>query len=247
MELLTVPGSLVLFGSLFQYSQQRRTEEEEKEEIFQRYVDRLSEILIDKNLLSESNKVEHESHRKSTSLNEQEVEREQFVETSRDVVRARTLSILRRFEDDSERKSSVIRFLKETEVISKLKLNLYMADLRKIKLRSTDLMNAQLERVDLREADLSWAYLMGANLSRAKLQKAKFVSAHLDDANLSAAKLIEADLKGASLKGTDLVGADLSKANLEEIAWNGATKWPTGEKMSRAKNIPKSLIKKLGL
>ena len=70
------------------------------------------------------------------------------MDSALEVIRARTLSILRRFENDRERKTSVINFLIETEIIGKSKLN-------------------------LSGADLSGAYIKGANLERANLERAE--------------------------------------------------------------------------
>ena len=83
---------------------------------------------------------------------------QELLEVSIDVIRARTLSILRRFEQDSERKSSVIRFLVEADVIARL--------------RSTSLSSAYLSRAYLSRANLSRANLSGANLSGADLSGA---------------------------------------------------------------------------
>lgn len=212
MSVLGVPISLAILGFWFQQQQQARADQEvklekeiaegnQREEALQAYFDRLSTLLVDKNLIAIAARIEreHESvawiggnnaqdpeHIPRTELDEQQ----ELLDAAVDVIRARTISILRRLGDDGDRKTSVIRFLLEAEVISKLSL---------------DLSRANLSRVDL---------------SRAYLKRAK-----LSGVNLSGASLARSDLSGADLRWTDLSFADLngtvlSRANLR---WSNLT------------------------
>jgi uncharacterized protein YjbI with pentapeptide repeats len=106
-----------------------------------------------------------------------------IVASSLDVIRARTLSVLRSFSEDGERKASVVLFLSETDVFQRL-------------------------NVSLRNANLSGASLRGADLSEAILYVASLYSANLGRANLRGGDL-RLDLSKANLSGADLDGGDL--------------------------------------
>ena len=218
LSVLGVPLSLAGLGFYFQ-QQQKRSDEQAKlereiaesnqqEEILQAYFDRLSALLLDKNLLSIAAKLSSLSD-PNKPQQEALIEQKELLDKSVDVIRARTLSILRRLKDSRERKSSVIRFLLESDIISKLKLS-------------------------LSEADLFNANLSGANLSGANLGGANLFEANLSSANLSYANLSSANLSGANLSYADLSGANLSSANLFEANLSGA--WLGSAKLSDVKN-----------
>jgi len=247
LDLFVVPLSLALLGYILQQQQQQRSEliskeqkeiadNEAKEEVLQNYFDRLSLLLIDKNLLAITAKVypeggkEQATPEKKEVLNEQKEvlnEQKELLDVGVYVIRARTLSILRRLQNDAEKKGSVIRFLIEAEVISKAKLDLSGADLS-----GADLSGAILVRAILSGADLSGAILSGAILIQA---------------NLSRANLSEAILSGANLIDADLRGADLFMANLSDIKWDDNTQWPDAAKVAEAENIPVALKQHLGI
>ena len=290
LSLLGVPLTLFFLGAWLQQKQQERarklSEEQEerakkfakkqrkiadnetKEEILQTYFDRLSVLLIDRNLIALSNKSQ------SSTITPEEQE---LLDSSLDVIRARTLSILRRFKNDAERKTSVINFLIETEIVGKSKLNLSGANLS-----GANLQGASLKDANLKDANLQGAYLLGANLQGANLQGAnllganlsvaKLQGANLEGAYLEGAILLGAQLQGANLEGADLQGAKLQMANLEGaiLAWailqganlewvnlQGAdlkdikldpiTVWPDKSAFTNAKNIPEELEKELGI
>jgi uncharacterized protein YjbI with pentapeptide repeats len=182
LSVLGVPLSLAILGYWLQMLQQSRAEALAKEEILQGYFDRLSVLLVDKNLRAIAFKG-----------NQATDEERELLASAMDVIRARTLSILRRFENDPERKGSVMRFLIEADIISKLKLDL----------REVDLSSANLIRADL----------SGANLIRANLSGANLLSAHLSGSNLILADLSGANLMHADFSDADLSGADLTGAN----------------------------------
>ena len=254
--------SLAILGYVLQEQQRKRADNETKEEVLQTYFDRLSVLLIDQNLIALSNKSN------SSTITSEDRE---LLDSSLDVIRARTLSILRRFEKDAERKTSVIKFLIETEIVGKSKLNLQWANLKGANLKRANLQGANLEW-----ADLSGAELQGANLRRAKLNGAKLEGANLEGASLVAnlkwADLKGTNLEGANLKWADLYGADLSRAdlyvadlsnadlrsaklsgaklqgaNLEDTKWDSETVWPDKRTFANARNIPEELKIKLGI
>jgi hypothetical protein len=210
-----------------------------KEEVLQVYFDRLSLLLVDKNLLAiaaKSNSIETEET-KAQPQGTTTVEEQELLNAAINVIRARTLSILRRFENDPNRKTSVIRFLIEADIVSKLKLNLFRADLRKIDLSGADLIGANLG-----QSHLSRAYLLFLDLRGANLRWAHLIGTYLCGADLS-----NADLHGADLRWANLSEANLSGANLKDIQWNPNTTWPSKEAVAQAKNPPDDLSKELGL
>ncbi len=217
LSLLGVPFTALLFGYWFQQIQHERdqniaerqreiTANETKEEILQAYFDRLSVLLIDKNLLAIKAKINSDQNPGQSTATEEEKE---LLNSSLYIIRARTLSILGRFKDDNERKTIVIRFLIQADFISKLKL---------------ELRGANLSGANLKGANLSGAYLKGANLSGAYLSDANLSGANLSGANLSGAKLKGANLSGAKLKGANLSGAtELSPEQIKSAKfWESA-------------------------
>jgi hypothetical protein len=258
LSLLGVPLSLAVLGYWLQQIQQQRAEkmakeqrkrdekvakeqgkiaaDETKEEVLQVYFDRLSVLLVDKNLLTIAAKI-NPTGTEDQPKNNATGEEQGLLDSAVDVIRARTLSILRRFENDPERKTSVIRFLIEADIVSKLKLNLSDANLSGANLSGAILSDAELIGADLSEANLSGANLSGANLSRANFSNAilsganfsnadlyfaNFSNANFSSAILSSAKLNDADLSGANFSDADLSNAILKVANLSGADLNGA-------------------------
>ena len=185
-SLLGVPLSLAMLGLFFQWIQQKRSiqlaqeqreiaADETKEEILQVFFDRLSVLLVDKNLLAIASKVYAigTQDKEGQPKNEATLEERELLDSAVDVIRARTLSILRRFENDPERKTSVIRFLVEADFISKLNLSLSGADLSRAILSRANLIGANLSG-----ANLSGAILSGAILSRTNLRDANLSRCH---------------------------------------------------------------------
>jgi len=212
----------------FSTEQQQRADNQTKEEVLQTYFDRLSVLLIDKNLIALSNKL---------NSNNIETKEKELLESSLDVIRARTLSILRRFENDAGRKGSVMNFLIETGIVGKSKLNLSRANLSGANLRGANLRGANLREANFQGADLLWANFQGADLSRANLQSAELSEANLSGANLQSAELQSAELSLANLKGADL----------RDIERDSKTVWPHKKAFIGAKNIPPDLKKELDI
>lgn len=252
LELLGVPLSLAILGYILQQQQRERDRilareqreiaaDEEKEEILQTYFDRLSTLLIDKNLLAIATTI-NESE-KSEDVN---LEQRELVNAAIDVVRARTLSILRRLADDPQRKAIVIGFLIEASVIKKTNIEFSGADLRNVDFSETSILfNSKL---NLGEANLSGADFSnslssgGNNFTGANLKGANFTGALLMGASLHCA-----DLSVANLDDADLSYVRLDEANLDSIHWNDATQWPDAESVANANNIPEKLKVKLGI
>jgi Pentapeptide repeats (8 copies) len=241
--------------------QREIAEDETKEEVLQVYFDRLSVLLVDKNLLTIAAKInatELEGTESQPTIGATAEERV-LLASAMVVIRARTLSILRRFENDPKRKTSVIWFLIEAAIILTLKLNLSDANLSGVDFSHADLSHANFSGADLSHADLSHADFSGANFSEAKLnhanlsgysERVNFTRANLSDANFSGAILFDANFSGADLSHADLSnailiganfsGADLSGADLRGADLRGASLW--GTDLSFADNLTDSQL-----
>ena len=237
--------SLALLAWWLQQLQQKRAEEQatsekeiaeenQQEEVLQAYFDRVSTLLIDKNVLSISNQVAEYSNQVVKDPKEVLMEvrsfspgQKEIVDAAADVIQARTLSILRRLKDDPVRKASVLLFLHEAQILRKLDVSLFRANLKGADLKRTSLSGADLRGVDFRGADLSFANLDSADLSFADLRGAVF--------------------DGAELRAVDFDGADLDGAILDRV------KNMLREQIKQAKNWEKArynnpaFCKELGL
>ena len=175
--------AIPVFLFQFQRKQQKIADNNQREEALRDYIDKIAELLIDKELkillkqLSEG------------AITKDKPE----LDAIRDVARARTLSILRRLDGDHERKGSVVRFLIDAELIQDLEL-LKDANLRRANLYAADLEGAYLKKADLESANLGSANLKGTNLEGAILK-----GAYLESANFEGANLEDADLRDVFL------------------------------------------------
>jgi len=223
--------TLAVLGIWFQSQEQKRASrdaeeqrrlatEESKEETLQRYLDRVSQLLIEKDLIRQSMVVHNP-----------------IAESASDVIRARTLSVLRSFSQDGERKGSVIFFLIETDVLHKLKVSLSDSQLAGAKLAAGNLSEADLAGADLTQAYLKYTDLSKADLGAANLTEANLIEANLAEANLRAANLSRANLSGANLTEANLSGAKLRGADLREAIFK-QTICPDGKKTDTGCPVP---------
>jgi uncharacterized protein YjbI with pentapeptide repeats len=176
------------------------TRERSRETALQAYLDKMSELLIDKKI--------HEEYGR-------------YADT-RVTARARTLAVLSQL--DGNRKSTVLLFLREARLINKQP---YVREgrwiyPRTVGLRGADLSNACLRGIHListkrKEAvSLEGAILRGADLRCADLERADLRGADLRNADLRYACLrgVDADSSGETERSADLRGADLRNADL---------------------------------
>jgi uncharacterized protein YjbI with pentapeptide repeats len=198
---------VVGFGTAFFTRQQTKTSEanaenQQQEELLRTYFDKISDLLLDKEL---------STNPKIQSL-----------------VRARTLAALHIL--NTQRKAIVLRFLHDSDLLQHVKSFLYSldlghTDLNRIDLSIADLRGANLSGANLGRANLSGTDLHGAILWRANLWRANLSGAFLTGAILWRADLSGADLSGAFLNVAKLTGADLSGANLSGANLGGAILW----------------------
>jgi uncharacterized protein YjbI with pentapeptide repeats len=182
---------------------------------FQSYMDRMTELLLERGL--RISKPESEA---------------------RNIARARTLGVLPGL--DGRRKGTILRFLYDSELINGA--GAAVMDMRETDLRGVDMSQANFKAVQLSEADLSAADLSGSDLRESMFHKTVLIVANLTGTNLTgadlssvtlteavaaAAKLNEAnlshaDLHGANLEGAELIGCNLQQANLCDTILNVA-------------------------
>lgn len=245
LELLIVPAALAAIGLWFSQAQrqhnselarkreaaeERALESRAQESALQGYLDRMTTLLLDRSLGGAT-----------------------ASEGVREIARARTLTILRRL--DEERVRYVVAFLLDTGLIRYdcPILSLQDADLRnallndvqlpeasfsgallsEANLSSSDLTNslfagAMLNKAKLSSAKLQNATFAGANLVKAELRHADLRGANMQKANLEDANLLRANLRNATLNGANLKNANLDQAILTEVSYDEATVWPDG-------------------
>ena len=196
MSLLLAPATLAGLGFLFQSSQEKykekkeevdrnrvanqqredrdRVADQQREAALQSYLDNLSNYLVDKGL---GQLLETKVSTVNASLSIDK-------DAALNVIKAKTLSLLRLFKTDMPRKASVLSFLGDAKLLPELDL------------------------------DLSDSYWKDAFFRKANLSKANLSGAKLGEANLGGADLREADLRGAKLSGANLRGAKLGRAKL---------------------------------
>jgi hypothetical protein len=214
LSLLVVPASLAGLGALLQLKEQQIAEDNRQEEALQHYLDRVSNLVIEKNLPAIAANVS-----RGTSTPE---ERE-LLNVSLDVIRTMTLTVLRRL--DGGRKGIVVQFLFESDLISS---HFYKEDLAKV-----NRLTVRLKGADLSHVNLSHASLNGAKFARSILSSANLSHAYLCGADFRKTNLIGAKLDGAWLIGANLLEADfscaegLTKEQLEK-AYLCFTKLPEG-------------------
>ena len=185
-------------------AERKLAEQRAQDEALQAYLSQMSSLLLDKDL---------RDSKEGTEV--------------RTLARARTLTVLSRL--DRSRKTAVMDFLVEAELVQSVKgtepiIRLGGAELSGAELSSADLSDVELSYAVLAEADLSYADLSGADLRYADLRYAD-----LSWANLSGADLTEANLPYASLGAANLRGADVSQADLSYADLPYAQNWTAGQ------------------
>jgi hypothetical protein len=203
LQLLIIPIVLAVGGYWLNQIQKSReektTEDNQRENALQTYLDRMSELLLHEEL-SDSLKADG------------------LLEVGK-IARTRTKVALTRL--DGKRKGSVLKFLYESYLIKRGQriVDISRAELDGAYLRQFNLSEANLSGANLSRADLSGANLRGADLccstSSEGKRPTKLTGAILKGANLSKADMSNADLSGADLQGADLSAADLNGANLQ--------------------------------
>jgi uncharacterized protein YjbI with pentapeptide repeats len=223
LQLLIIPAVLAVGGYVFNLTTSRNEQESTKsrdqterdiasdnqrEAALQAYINKMSDLLLDRKL--------------RVSEKDNEV---------RKIARVRTLTVLPRL--DNARKSSILQFLYESDLLDK---NKPILDLSGADLSGAVFVKINFSGADLSGADLSFANFIKTDLSETNLSRAIFIKTNLNEANLSGAYLIKATLVETTLVETNLSGADLSGADL-----SGA-KNVTTEQLDKAKSLQKAIM-----
>jgi uncharacterized protein YjbI with pentapeptide repeats len=200
MNLLIVPVLLAAGAILFNRSQRKneqiRVADQQREEALQNYLDKMSELLLEKGLVE-----------KKDGDNE----------PIANVAQVRTVTTFKML--DTSRLGILLQFLRDTKLANFILEN---ASLTRIDISNVNLSSLNLSGADLMGTNLSKANLAGADLSGADLFGANLSEANLAGADLSGANLQLADLKQADLLGAKLIDADLSRADLSGAYLSGS-------------------------
>lgn len=229
LQLLIVPAALALIVWQLNRSQKSReiaiaateaerqrtaTLDQQRQSTYHAYLDRMSELMLDRGLLVGS-------------------EPQSDVRT---VARARTMAALEGL--DGARKGQAVRFLLESGLIARdrIVVSLDSANLHGVQLAWSHLNNICLRGALLDGAHMMWVHCCGADLSDASLVEARMQGARLEGADLQKANLARADLRQARLSNTNLSqahlegavlsGVDLSTSILKGAWWDETTSWP---------------------
>jgi uncharacterized protein YjbI with pentapeptide repeats len=208
MSALLVPVAVAAAGLWFTHQQIQTestiAESRQREDALQTYIDRVSELLMDKQLGTDKSPPE-----------------------ARLVAQVRTTTTLGQL--DRRRRNVVLRFLTTAGLINRAESRdgpveslLSGANLRWIDLSEALLAGADLQRADLTGTDLRAAILGGANLIEAHLRRAILSEADLSEADLGGAVMQRAELRGADLRGANLLAANLLAADLRGADLHGA-------------------------
>lgn len=200
LELLIVPVVLATGAAFIQWQsgirQANVTTNQNRQETLTKYLEQMTTLLIDKQLLN--------------SQPDAEV---------RVVARARTLTALR--ELDGERKGQLIMFLAEAGLINKKCGTILVSSIQKqdckpgiISLKGANLNRANIAAASVGRSKFTIVNLKGADLQGADLEGSNLQRVDLKEANLQQADLEGANLQQAILENTDIRGADFKKANL---------------------------------
>ena len=195
MQLLFIPVVLAVAGFWFNHRENKAANkrymddqaiahDNQRAAALEAYIDKMSELLLDKENPLRQSKPEDEE---------------------RKIARVRTLTVLPRL--DGGRKRNVIHFLVESGLIGKGEsyliergADLSKADLSQFKLSGVELSGANLSEANLTGAELSGANLSGANLSGADLSYANLKGAKVTDKQLAQAKSLQSATMPAGSK-----------------------------------------------
>jgi len=214
LQLLFIPAILTL-GAVWLTRRQNHdreiAEDTHQQAALQDYIDKMSELLLEKHLRQ--------------SKKDDEV---------RNIARLLTLAVLDQI--NPSRKRILLRFLQESGLINKddtiVELNsagLSEADLHNASLKGANLTQSDLRRANLHNADLTDTDLTNADLTNAVLNYANLTGADLRYANLTNANLTNANLSEAKLK--DVIGITVQELEKQAKSLQGAT-MPDGKMYS---------------
>lgn len=193
--ILAIPVVVGLGGLWYTARQEkvskRETRDNQRHATLQAYLDKMSELLLNGNLVERTATGAFNPEYKQGCL----------------VARVRTITVLTQL--DGRRISSVFAFLREAELMSVTKDD-----------NAISLKNADLHAVDWSQADLRGADLRGVNLSGANLTGTIFSSISYIPRAFGGPIVISnnANLSGTDLSGANLMGAKITEEQLAKAA-----------------------------
>lgn len=215
LQLLVIPVALAVgafaLNQLQSSREHRRTIASSREAVLRTYLQQISNLMLDRNLLRSQQRSE-----------------------VRIVGRTLTLTALRQL--DGERKGLIVRFLAEARLVTGTdpKISLRGADLHNVVLENAVLPRIRLDFSKLSHANFRRAHLAKASFAAADLRHADFIEAdgtsayfildpspphvifhgaNLTDARFHRASFLSADFRFARMIGAKLGGANLSQAD----------------------------------
>jgi uncharacterized protein YjbI with pentapeptide repeats len=220
---LAIPVVIAVGGTWYTANQSKASDREnidnQRETALQAYIDKMSELILEKGLRKLDGPEEDTSTDKPLPPELAE---------ARNIARVRTLTVLQRL--DGTRRTVVVKFLHESGLIDQ--------DNRIVALDGADLSYTDLSNLDLQKANLNGVNLSNSNLTNTDLRKASLSGVDFSNANLSEtlfcdAKLDHSNLSGLDLTKTNLLCADLSYADLSHAILRGSSL--SGTKFDSAK------------
>ncbi|MDJ0553818.1 MAG: pentapeptide repeat-containing protein [Microcoleaceae cyanobacterium MO_207.B10] len=203
-EKIFLPIFIGLIASLITYDleqiQEKISDKRLHEQIWENYLKEIREILATR-----------------PDINNNDIDNFDYL----DLIRANTLAVSIRLEDNKILKGLLVQFLYDTKLIKCQGGNCERTvSLAKLTLENAQLVGANLRRANLSGANFNYANMnnsefMGTDLSYATLVGARLKNANLNQANLSFVNLKNADLRGADLSEANLTNANLSGAKLD--------------------------------
>ncbi len=212
LELLIIP--LFLAGGAWWFTSQEKkreiqiNEDRQRENILSDYLDRMTNLLVNENILKVKNKDK----------------------TIIEVAQARTIAALR--ELDTNRKNILFQFLRDANLNNVI---LVGASLEKFHFERVNLKGINLHKTNLIKANFTKANLFCTNMSEADLEEANFNFSTLEFTNLNHADVRGSHWKGTIIKnsyfdGANLEGAFITNDQLASIALSEKTTLPDGSK-----------------
>jgi uncharacterized protein YjbI with pentapeptide repeats len=181
LELLIIPIAVTVFTLLFNQgmrkreleTQQRRRYVDKKieierynSEIMQKYLDDISELLLNHDLIQE---------------------KENLNSSVRDVAQTKTIIALRTLASDSNRKDNILQSLRDAQLSDFLFVKSWLKEinLEKTNLSGINFSNANLEKAKFRRASVRGTNFENANLANSDFREANLRNAIFLNANLS--------------------------------------------------------------
>ncbi len=211
LDLLIVPAAVavgVFFLDKSQRQRERATESAQREREQQMEDSRRERELEVENQRAMDAALQAYLDHMSHLLLEQGLRDSREEDEVRMLARSRTLTVIARL--DPDRKGSVLRFLYETNLISKQN--------PLVKLSGISILGSISGAADLSDVDLAFVYMGNVDLSGTLVTDADLSFCHLPGADLR-----EADLSKATLNHTDLSEADLRFTVMSETNLAGST------------------------